>query len=135
MEHFPDCVAAFEEYRKKKRAFEFEFPMYCRKCGGHGGRVVRYDPSPRGVSLAPGYMEEFDECPDCFAKGICPRCGTKLIEESEKYVDWYRCPKCEWTDKVGDVAGQTLASGLPEEPECCCDERRTFEKDLRDEPV
>jgi len=128
MEHFPDCVAAFEAYRKKKEDFEKKFPLYCRKCGGHGGRVVRYDPSPRGVGLSPGYMEDFDECPDCYAIGICPRCTAALVSDGGEYTDKFGCPTCGWKD-------DPLGPGLPEQPECWCDERRTFEKDLHDEPV
>ena len=122
MEHFPDCAKATEDYKKEVAEFEKKHPGYCRACRGHGGSWYRYDPSPRGVSLSPGYMEDFSECTECIEKGKCPWCGGKLDEKALENGDLICASKCGW---VNDT--ETL--GLPEEPECWCDYRRGFMKD------
>ncbi len=128
MEHFPDCVEAFESYEKMKKKFEEKFPLYCRSCHGWSGKVIRYDPSPPGISLAPGYMEDFELCPDCTEKGLCPRCTAALVEDAGEYSDPFRCPVCGWTDNP-DKESVEKCSGLPEQPECWCDYRRTHGTD------
>jgi hypothetical protein len=122
VEHFDDCVKAFAQYEKEKAEFERMFPNYCRACGGWGGHSYRYDPSPAGVSLSRGYMEDWDPCAECVEKGKCPHCAGEIVDRSGD-GDW-ACPKCGWSEVPKSPVGQILANGLPEEPECWCDYRR-----------
>ncbi len=71
--------------------YQADYPNYCRRCDGWGGRWVSYDPSPRGISLAPGTMQDFDACPNCLDLGKCPRCMTDLCDEGG---DIAQCPNC-----------------------------------------
>jgi hypothetical protein len=54
-----------------------KFPNYCRACGGIGGHEGREARTPT-------------ECPECFGRGLCGRCATKL----PKYEA--TCPACGW---------------------------------------
>lgn len=83
-----------------------DFPNYCHKCDGWGGHWTRYDPSPSGISLPSGYMEDFDPC-ECVDNGECPRCRQMLMmdEKDEHQV----CHYCNWTSEDPE--------GLPQEPE------------------
>lgn len=62
--------------------------LICNECGAifdeSEMRIIHDDPSPSGVSLAPGYYEY----------GVCPKCGDDDIDEAE------RCYLCgEWISK------------------------------------
>jgi hypothetical protein len=123
--HLRYCYDARRRWKKEVREFEKKFPNYCRRCGGVGGFIYRYDPSPKGIALSPGWMEDFETCEDCIEKDKCPRCREKIIwDTSGRYEDHYRCPTCGWNDLK-------LEEGLPEEPECCCDEVRTYRKEKK----
>lgn len=129
--HKPGCemLRYWDEFEEAKINFEREilaykakWPNYCEECGGWGGHVSYYDPSPSGIGLSPGYMMDYDPCAECLEQDICPRCGFKtpdIFVEGE-YEDYYQCPKCGW--KEGD-------EGIPQEPpwppECTC-----WEEDL-----
>ncbi len=78
MTHTLACDARRLVWQKERGVFTSKYPNHCKVCNGDGGRTVRYDPSASGVSLASGYMEDFDECLACLGKGICPRCGKEL---------------------------------------------------------
>lgn len=119
MWHTQACLSDFEQYERAKAKYEKRWPNYCRQCGGAGGHWYSFDPSPAGVSLASGTMEDFDPCSECAeGKGVCPRCGEKMHE------DWWQddepCPRCgwNWCHDEGDA--------LPELPECWCWERDDF---------
>ncbi len=113
VKHYRDCILAMKAYAKAKAEFEENHPGYCRSCGGWGGHWYRYDPSPAGVSLAPGYMEDFAECPDCVDQGKCPWCGSEYKDRMNGVL----VCGCGWSsDKE--------SKGLPEQPECWCDLRR-----------
>lgn len=127
--HFRDCTKATKDWEKERDEFIKLFPNYCKTCNGWGGHWYEYDPSPSGVSLAPGKMRDFNECPDCYEKGRCPHCGSALIADpGEDRPDRWICWKCEWTDAPGGIVGTTFAAGIPEPPECWCD----FRRDRRD---
>lgn len=86
--------------------------------------MERWDPSPAGVSLSAGTMEEFEPCPDCADKFRCPRCGERsffeTIDDVEVGIDDFndaKCHNCGWTIEDG---------GLIEEPECICGVDYTF---------
>ena len=44
----------------------------CETCEGRGWVSVRFDPSPAGVALSPGWMEDVEPCPDCNPNGTDP---------------------------------------------------------------
>jgi len=108
-----------EEAAKKAIADYIEkWPGHCEDCQGWGGKVSYYDPSPAGVGLSPGSMQDFDPCPTCLDAGICPRCGEKsadLVEED--YYDKFECSSCGWDDEKNNDG---MPEGDPYPPECDC---------------
>jgi hypothetical protein len=96
-EHTEQMLEAQDEYARK-------WPNYCRTCSGVGGFHSTYDPSPAGVSLAPGTMDDFDPCTQCVDEGICPRCGKKVwnVDEDEIGV----CSNCGWDAMNPDAMPQ-----------------------------
>jgi hypothetical protein len=86
-----------ESVATERAAWEAQHPKFCRHCGGHGGFYSSFDPSPAGVSLAPGSMTDYDACSECVEKGICPVCGhTTLNDEGAS------CASCGWNYDEGD---------------------------------
>lgn len=73
--HTKRCAIARSRMEFKRNEFARRYPNYCRKCGGAGGFMWHYDPSPAGVSLAGGYMVDAEPCPECVEQGKCPKCG------------------------------------------------------------
>ena len=74
-------------------AYAAKWPGVCRKCNGYGYMESRYDPSPAGVSLAPGYMVEAEPCEACVCEGHCPRCGAPWPDDGDdEYVG--PCASC-----------------------------------------
>lgn len=100
--------------------------------------IYYYDPSPAGVSLGGGWMEDADPCPDCIEQGLCPRCGRKCSFEPAGDNDTLSCPHCEWDSQQAenhnawvslapqDMQEQCLGAfdlhAIPNEPECFCHE-------------
>lgn len=109
LDHTKGCNHSFELHDTLVADYEQLYPNYCRTCQGWGGRWSKYDPSPSGVALSPGYMEEFDPCPDCLDKMKCPRCGGNVYHDEENYEV---CPICLFKTEETD--------GLPQPPECYC---------------
>lgn len=103
-----------------------------------------FDPSPSGVGLSLGYMTEFEECQDCLAQEICPRCGFNQVDIGEHWEDVV-CENCEWDQHEAemDMHGKYC---MPEEPDCNCfemdyditeqelEERSELEIDLANDP-
>lgn len=112
MKHKEHCDKSFDLYEALRADYEQSYPNYCKKCNGWGGSYSKYDPSPSGIALSPGYMEEFDLCPHCLEQSICPRCGNSNIfmDEDNNYKN--TCGSC------GFVEGES--EGRPIEPECWC---------------
>lgn len=106
-EHDAECDAAQAKWKKALAAYEAEWPNYCRHCHGTGGFIEKYDPSPPGVSLSPGYMEDGHPCPECTENDKCSRCGG-YCPDIENPI----CPHCgfDWGN----------AKGAPLQPECWC---------------
>ena len=75
MEHTEQCEEDRVRIEKVREEYVKQWPNYCRRCNGWGGFGSTYDPSPAGVSLGSGSMEDFDPCPDCGEKNLCSRCG------------------------------------------------------------
>lgn len=83
------------EYVRAVANYILRWPNYCRRCNGWSGFHGTYDPSPPGVSLGSGYMEDFDPCPECYDKGICCRCGAVMFDPGiADGLDDDKCPKC-----------------------------------------
>ena len=94
-QHTKECKRLNKQARKQTIAYDNQYPNHCHTCNGYGGFWSRYDPSPSGVSLSSGSMEEFDVCPDCVKKGKCPRCGQVLVpKENGDIPD--TCSHCQF---------------------------------------
>lgn len=92
-----------ERVVRDQREWAERWPGYCRACNGWGGKVLKFDPSPAGVSLSAGYLEEFETCDECQCgdEVRCPRCG-KVIEDWEQFQsDEAPCPHCGWAWGMG----------------------------------
>lgn len=111
VEHSAECKAAYADWERRFAEFEAKYPNYCQFCGGHGGHISYYDPSPAGMSLGSGWMLDYEPCPECIEKGICPRCGAKFDGDPE-CDDFDVCDECGFSAETPDDA--------PEEPECLC---------------
>lgn len=110
MNHKLKCVLDAAAYKRLLKEYTDMWPNYCRRCRGSGLYTFFDDPSPAGVSLAPGVMEFAEACSDCVEKGICPRCGKQVWDDD---VDWPQpCPECGWVEDETEVA--------PSIPECYC---------------
>ena len=106
------CKAQQARWKIVTAEYETAWPSYCRKCDGQGGHGYYYDPSPAGVSLSSGQMFDYDPCPECVEKGICPRCGNQVWTEDDFGSDLVTCSACGWKEEDPDAA--------PEQPECWC---------------
>lgn len=96
------CDDRIAEHAAEVARFEAAYPDYCRTCGGSGVHEYNFDPSPVGVSLAPGSMTENEPCPDCTEKGKCSLCGKPLGENDQRLCECesealpileYKCPE------------------------------------------
>lgn len=104
-----ECKEKIQQHQQVVAEFEQRYPNYCRHCLGNGGEFYSFDPSSSGVSLATGFMVDFENCSECVEKGRCPLCGVALPDD-EPWI----CPGCGW-DYDGPRAGiQTI--GLCDEP-------------------
>ena len=91
---------AYERHKAELSAWQSKWPEACEECGGWGGQSYSYDPSPAGVSLAPGSMYEFDPCeaPGCVSEGFCARCGKPTLSEIPGVFEEGQgpCKNCGW---------------------------------------
>jgi|SRR6266542_7053771 len=104
--HNEACKHAFDGYEQAKAEYERQWPNHCRECNGYGGFSSSYDPSPAGVGLASGWMQDFDTCSACVDEGRCPRCAGSVEDDAS-----VPCARCGWTADT---------SGAPAAPECLC---------------
>lgn len=134
--HSKTCTTATMLHERLRTAFALMWNDYCTTCNGLGGSVYYYDPSPAGISLGSGWMEDFNPCPDCLEQGKCPRCG--VVSENGFADESGECPKCGWNADHADhhsrllllsadnIAVQCLVvdnmSAIPPAPECFCHE-------------
>lgn len=131
--HTNMCITLTTNHRRLKAAFAIYWGDHCKTCNGLGGRVFYYDPSPAGVGLSAGWMQDFDPCLDCIEQGLCPRCGKAHdFTEGNPLV----CPHCEWDSEQAynhhnfisllpdNMTDQCIAAyrfhAIPDEPECSC---------------
>ena len=117
-----ECKRNRARAEQLRQEWKEKWPKYCTKCEGWGGFWYSFDPSPAGVSLSSGTLEDFDPCPDCYENGICPRCGEPGFE-GEEYGG--PCQKCGWDFSI--------ACGLPAEAECWCWAIPTWRRSLEGE--
>lgn len=110
LEHSAACTVLTAKWILAASEFSLQWPHHCETCAGWGGQFYQYDPSPAGVALSPGWMTDFEECPDCMESGFCPRCGHNMPETWQTDED-DPCPLCGWKYDT---------EGRPESPECCC---------------
>lgn len=96
------CEKLSAELKIKQLDWEQQWPLYCKTCNGSGGTWTSYDPSPSGISLSAGTMQDFEMCPACEQSGMewgddglliqaCPRCSLMMPVESQE-----PCPNCHW---------------------------------------
>lgn len=111
--HSEECWKAMEKRFDEIDKWIKDNPNYCRHCGGWGGFESTYDPSPGGVGLSPGYYYDYDLCPECCEKGICPRCGELIINPEDMDGEPLVCKSCGWDEEDNN-------RGIPYQPECCC---------------
>lgn len=115
--HTGECWASMNAEWDKMDQWVREHPNYCRNCQGMGGFAGSYDPSPAGVSLSPGSMQEFDYCQECTEKGICPECGKQMFDpDTSDWSEMLVCPHCNWKEET--------AAGMPQghQEYCPCQE-------------
>lgn len=98
--------------------YKIKWPKYCTDCGGWGGAISYDDPSPAGIGLGAGSMQDFDPCDTCLGTGTCPQCGELSADMvDEGYYDRFICSSCGWDD--GDnMDGMPDYAVFP--PECDC---------------
>ena len=116
IQHTEKCLAAREKERAQLAAYEKQYPNYCRKCGGDGGRSVwEYRGEYHG---APASEQVYDWCSHCAGQGKCPRCGSEktnffedaVIDGDEKNA----CYACHW--KEGDLGAPEVVNDF----DCGC---------------
>lgn len=113
MTHTEECIHNHQIWQDEFDVYVKQWPSYCKTCSGWGGKVSYYDPSPKGVSLSSGQMQEFDTCPDCIEVGLCPRCKCHFDLDDEKEIEDYECTHC------GFIFGES--NGIFEHPGCFCE--------------
>ena len=83
-----------DAWKVKEAWFRKQYPNACSRCGALGFKSYSFDPSPAGVSLAPGSMTDWEWCEECMCEGRCSLCGAPVITaemlEGERFV----CPAC-----------------------------------------
>jgi hypothetical protein len=125
--HTEKCLADHRQWEIEKELFEIQYPGYCRKCNGWGGHWYSFDPSPAGISLGPGSMQDFAVC-ECIEggewwEGRCPRCGApywktvptsfireQIAEMRQTWVKWQE--KWGQQDTMEDVLGEWSAEHM-----------------------
>lgn len=119
MKHLHNCEQLAAEREALRAAWLAKYPNACPTCHGTGGTWSQFDPSPAGVSLGAGYLEDFDPCPDCCERrSACPRCGAPQPEEF--WSEQGKCLVCGWN--WGTEPGNEDA--LPAPYECYCYEEQ-----------
>ena len=79
--------------RARLAAWEARWPAACRACDAAGVITLRYDPSPAGVSLGSGWMEDSEACRCTSERNVCPRCakpwpGPLMYQPRYRLATW-----------------------------------------------
>jgi len=101
-EHTAECQERTRKLERARDGWIQKWPDYCKACNGWGGAGYSYDPSPAGVSLGSGMLEDFDTC-QCTDNGICARCAGAVDDDGS-------CPHC---------GAEVLADGMPSVDDYC----------------
>lgn len=110
--HTEICTVHVATLYKLRLEYETTWPNHCRACNGWGGAASYYDPSPAGVSLGAGMLEDWDSCSTCLDNNLCPRCKAPILEADDDDNGAQGCLNCGWTTDDG---------GLPPwDPDCGC---------------
>ena len=119
------CTTGQRRFDFERFSYDKRYPNHCTHCEGWGGQTYQYDPSPAGISLGSGFMNEFIPCEHCYDLGTCPRCGTARAFQWEDIDDLCTnlpaCPVCGWSESYMDANGEVQHDpGKPNEFECSC---------------
>lgn len=129
--HNKACVLAYEHYQKELADWLAKWEAtYCRECNARGEWTDTFDPSPAGVGLSAGWMEDGGPCASCtlcdadHPNPLCPRCMSPwsvIYDDNDDPIcllaaQELPCPRCGWN------WGKNLDDTLPVEPECFCDD-------------
>lgn len=82
------------------KAYEAQYPQYCRPCGGTG---MLYDPGVYRYPDGSGEPPSVDICDGCLGVGTCPRCGAEKVFGEYHGEDSDTCPKCGWKASDGGI--------------------------------
>ena len=107
MDHSKECLERTAKVMILIAEWTAKWPDYCTKCDGRGEFVYSFDPSPAGVSLSPGTLEDVEPCGQCTEQGICARCGEAGLNPETGEGP---CSHCGWN----------YDDCLPHMPECFC---------------
>ena len=117
--HKSSCYQVRARIELERHWYMTAWPNYCIECGGWSGFWSSYDPSPAGVSLGAGSIQDFETCGRCYDKELCPRCGHYLAYVSDMQHgpdqdgDYTVCTSCGWRD-------DQEIEGIAEHDECEC---------------
>lgn len=107
VENIDDALAQNEKKTdekgdKQKKFFETrkDAPDACVSCRGSGAPCDLDDEAEAKLS------DDVLECPDCLARGICPKCAKKFPKEWKQVLANYiegsekplTCKNCKWQD-------------------------------------
>lgn len=97
------CLKDQARYKEILADFIAKYPEFCHSCSGYGHTIYQYDPSPAGVSLSSGHMEDVEVCLKCEGSET-PTCAlcSELMKDNQRI--------CECSE----------SAGMPQEPECWC---------------
>lgn len=110
----------------ERGAYLQKWPKACTSCYATGGHSFggSYDEPP-----------DYDTCPACIDKGLCPRCGAAFPEENE---DCDVCPTCGWdASSVTDPMPPELGDIFDDPYDCMCisslyiEEQRRYYEEVR----
>ena len=95
--HTAECAMRSADAEAAREAFQKRWPAGCRTCAARGGALI--------TDLVSG-QDTFEECHDCLALGLCPRCSKALMPGPG-----IECMHCSW---LGPDNGEPLY------PACIC---------------
>ncbi len=116
--HTPDCQLRQTQSNQEREAWATRWPAHCPGCEGRGEFSSSYDPSPAGVSLGSGFLQDAEPCVICTEQGLCPRCRKQVWDPED--IPETPCPHCGWNwgKQEGDV--------MPPKHECSCYEAEMY---------
>ena len=96
------------EYEAKAAEFRTLHPNYCTVCQGWGE-------VGSGVMDQDTGMIDRDVCSSCVEQGICPHCGSPIVESGSGVVVSWVCTVCGWSEgKDGIVLEPEFDDEIPD---------------------